>query len=129
MKKELIILLLLAAGLLSSCSGSKEEPIIEPEIVEEDLTTPEAKPRQALFVYKEQQEQDAGEIELKLNAAPLLLGSSYVRLAGVVSGGRPRALIELGGRGLVAGIGDQVLGYRVVWIGSGLVKLAKEESR
>jgi len=133
MRKEWIVLLIVIAALLSSCSASNEAPIIEPETVEEDLITPEASPREALFIYKDQQTSDQEKIELKMNAAPLLLSDSYVRLAGVVSGaclpaGReePIALIEIGGRGRIIKIGDQISGYQIIRIGPGIVKLSKE---
>ena len=126
MRKEWIILLVLIAGLLTSCSGSNSEPVIEPESVEEESITPEAKPREALFVYQDKTKIGQQEIELKLNAAPLLLSDSYVRLAGVVSGGKPIALIEIGGRGQLVRSGDRISGYRVIWIGEGMLKLSKE---
>ncbi|MFH1347371.1 MAG: hypothetical protein ABIH22_01645 [Candidatus Margulisiibacteriota bacterium] len=126
-----IIGLLLIALLLTSCSGSKEESNIEPqaeslEVVESRENTVEVDPREPLFVYKNQPVMNLDEIILKLNAEPLLLTSGYVRLVGVVSGGKPLALIEVGGRGLGVEIGDEVGQYQVVNISTNCVFLAKK---
>lgn len=123
------ITLIFPALLLSACSGPKPAPSITLEDKPETLDTGQASSREVVYVYKEQQENLTDELKIKLNAAPLLLGSGYVRLAGVVSGVKPMALIEVGGRGLVVEQGDQLQGYRVGWIGQGSVNLLKENKK
>lgn len=127
-----VVFVFLAALLLTSCSGSKEEPKVGQqeeslEIVESRENTVEADPRETLFVYKDQAATDQNEIILKLNAEPLLLTSGYVRLVGVVSGGKPLALIEVGGRGFGVEIGEEVGKYQVVDISARSVRLIKKE--
>ena len=119
------------ALLLTSCSGSGKEPKTavreEPlEVVESRENTVEVDPREPLYVYKNQPAADQQEIVLRLNAEPLLLTSGYVRLVGVVSGGKPLALIEVGGRGLGVEIGDEVGEYQVVDISAKSVCLIKK---
>ena len=126
-----VVFILLTAVFLTSCSGSNGESSVEPqteslEVVESRENTIEVDPREALFVYKNQPAADQHEIILKLNAEPLLLPSGYVRLVGVVSGGKPLALIEVGGRGLGVEIGDEVGQYQVVDISAKSVCLIKK---
>ena len=113
-----IVLLILA---LSSCASIKEEPgdgfEKEPEMIVEEAPSVEADVRQPIYVYENHPERvNLSKVFLKLNAEPLLLPNGYVRLAGVVSGGRPMALVEVGGRGIVVGRGDQVCGYKLISI-------------
>lgn len=78
--------------------------------------------REAVYVYTEKQASS-----LMLRNEPLLLSTGYARLVGVVSGDRPIALIELGGRGLTAAVGDVVDGYSVDHIDQEVIYLAKEQ--
>ena len=119
LKLIFIILLILA---LSSCSGIKEKAEEnlerdESEAMVEQRASIEAAVREPLYVYKNQPEGIASRnVTLTLNEEPLLLPNGYVRLVGVVSGGRPMALVEVGGRGLCVEIGNRVGDYRVVSI-------------
>jgi hypothetical protein len=123
-----IIFIMFAALLLTSCSSVKQKEELKPEddkreIVQE--TTVEAENREPIYVYRKEQEQNLKEVTLRMNSQPILLpvrrsldeggASGYVRLVGVVSGGRPIALVEVGGRGLCVGIGEEVGGYRSGW--------------
>jgi len=124
-KSNLIVFLAL---LLVSCSSPKEEPKVErvpddAEFVEEQVATVEADPRKPLFVYKNQLPNALDEIILQLNSEPVLLTSGYVRLVGVVSGGKPLALVEVGGKGRCVSVGDSVEGYLVDFIYNDKVKL------
>jgi hypothetical protein len=133
-----IIFIMFAALLLTSCSSVKQKEELKPEddkreIVQE--TTVEAENREPIYVYRKEQEQNLKEVTLRMNSQPILLpvrrsldeggASGYVRLVGVVSGGRPMALVEVGGRGLCVGIGEEVGGYRVAGILNGKVILKK----
>lgn len=121
--------------LLSSCSSSESQTdykqmALEEQEAQEDVvekaSSAEGSQRKPIFVYNDQSKKGVslGKTVLKLNAEPLLLASSYVRLVGVVSGGRPvrrsskneggpMALIEVGGKGFCVGIGDEICGHRV----------------
>lgn len=114
---------------LVSCSNSKEKAAAEreedkTEIVEQ-VSSVEIETREPIYVYGHHQEKILKEVILRLNAEPLLLSSSYVRLVGVVSGGRPMAVIEVGGRGLCIGVGEEVGEYMVVGISEKEVKLKR----
>ena len=66
------------------------------------------------------------ELTLEINGEPLLLGSSYVRLVGVVSGRQKVALVEIGGRGRVICAGSGFNGYEVASIYKDSVELVKK---
>ena len=109
--------------LLSSCSTQKDEKNIntgfredDVAIVEEQAASPAVDARQPIYIYNQQKQNEEQETTLRLNGDPLLLRNNYVRLVGVVSGGRPMALVEVGGRGCVLGAGEMVSGCRVVSI-------------
>lgn len=127
-----IILLILA---LSSCSSvkEKEEVILDEdqsEIIKEQLPSDEADARAPIYVYQNQSEKvSLKEVTLKLNAEPLLLPNGYVRLVGVVSGGSPMALIEVGGRGRLVEVGDGIGKYRVAGISEKVIKLIRKGER
>ena len=125
--------LLLLPLLLSACSdpGAKTMSATtstrQENLMIEPLEPPEPS-REALFVYQ-QNHVPEGEIVLKLNAEPLLLGAGYVRLAGVVRGRNPLALIEAGGRGLCLELGDRFQGYCLSEVALREVRLIKEEGK
>lgn len=126
-----IFILILTALLLVSCSPSKEKGLEttkeEPEMVMvEEETTLETDSREALFVYDQPLMSDKNELILKLESEPLLLASGYIRLVGVVSGGKPLALLEVGGRGLCVGIGEEVGEYIIAKISRKSVCLRKK---
>ncbi|MBN2058150.1 MAG: hypothetical protein JW782_05095 [Candidatus Saganbacteria bacterium] len=89
--------------------------------------TSESGERQPLYLIDEKIQ--AQNIVLKLDAGPVLLGDKYARLAGVVRGGEPLALLEFGGRGLCLMLGDEAAGYLVVSIGANSLELKKLEER
>jgi len=131
LKFILLFLLILA---LSSCSPRQPaEVVASPEdlpVVEAQPPSIEARPREPLYTY----EKDPGPANpdsfcLSLNDEPLLLPDGYVRLVGVVSGGKPIALIEVGGRGRCARMGDRIGDHVVVGIGPGSARLRKRKEQ
>ena len=126
-----LIFLVIVVLFLSSCSSkNKAETAIteaETEVVEAPLVSNETESREPLYVYGTgAQEKCPTSFVLKLNAAPSLLASSYVRLVGVVSGGKPLALIEVGGRGQCVEVGSEVLDYRIIRMSHNKLYLTKE---
>ncbi|MDD5382713.1 MAG: hypothetical protein PHH60_03555 [Candidatus Margulisbacteria bacterium] len=124
--KILIAALLLLTMFFSSCA-SQEKVSVEPGT--ETTITPEAEmlempSREAVFVYGSTKDLPR-IVTLKLAGEPFLFPSGYVRLAGVVSGGKPVALIEIGGRGLALEKGDKINDYRIAGITSDNVLLKK----
>jgi len=69
--------------------------------------------REAVFIYGVKKTASS-RLVLELAGEPVLLASSYVRLAGVVGGVRPAACLELGGRGFVLLKGEMIDDYRIV---------------
>lgn len=116
-----LLLFILVSLLLSSCSFHSEKT---PPIVEEPAEAIETTTREAIFTYGQNSDLPA-EVTLILGSEPLLLGESYVRLVGVVGGGggRPIALVELGGRGLAVETGEKVGSFKVESISEKEVKL------
>ena len=127
-----LILLILAILALSSCASVKEKAEVSPEgeeseIIVEQASSAEAEIRKPIYVYENQPEKvTLSKVSLKLNAEPLLLSNGYVRLVGVVSGGRPMALIEIGGRGRSVEIGEEVGEYKIVNILGKAVRLIRQ---
>jgi hypothetical protein len=127
-----ICTLSIVALMLSSCSSKgvvedKVQAAADDEPFLDQPVSSEVQKREPIFVYKDQSPEASKRISLKLNGEPLLLTSGYVRLAGVVSGGRPIALVEVGGKGLALENGDKVSGYRVFGISKKHVQLVREE--
>jgi hypothetical protein len=81
--------------------------------------------REAVYLYNETKALSR-QVTIKIGGEPFLLPSGYARLAGVVSGGRPVAWLEIGGRGLAVSLGETVDGYRITRIDEGLIVLRKE---
>lgn len=104
-------------------TAADDEPFYDPP------ATVEAEKREAVFVYKDKSPHTSRKLTLKLNGEPVLLASGYVRLAGVVSGGRPIALIEVGGRALALRNGDTFSGYQILNIVYDQVSLRKKEEK
>jgi hypothetical protein len=119
------------AFLLSSCSGGERvDPVAEKqdEVVEVPAPSVEVEPREPVYVYEDKPEVAVPErIILTLHADPVLLPVGYVRLAGMVGGARPLALLDIAGKGRGAGIGDLVAGYRVAGIFGERIVLEREE--
>jgi hypothetical protein len=122
-----LVFLLVAVLCLCSCSQSKEKPAAPVETLEPQVVSQEVEVRSPIYIHQEAIPQDQTEIFLKLGSDPLLLASGYARLAGVVSGRMPLALLEVGGRGRWLEPGDLVNGYRLIEVSSGSVRLIKEE--
>ena len=129
-----LIFLILAVLALSSCSADGKaamEETIQEEAAENDeiVSSLEVGTRELLYVYEEGPDNiTSREVVLKLNSEPLLLAGGYVRLAGVVSGGRPIALIEVGGRARLVEIRDEVGKYEVARIVHDELTLIKKEA-
>ncbi|MFH1542402.1 MAG: hypothetical protein ABIE84_04850 [bacterium] len=125
--KSLIVPFLLFLAVFSSACASPEPKIsLEEQEALENIPEPITPSREALYVYNAQAQVKNDRVELRINNEPLLLKDSYVRLVGVVSGGRPRALIDVGGRGVVVGCLDDFYGYSVESILSDCVWLMKK---
>ncbi len=126
-----LIFLVLAILALSSCSSRPEQVEVKAEeeelrVEEEIAPTAEAEAREAVYIYKAHPGQvSSDKITLAMNDDPLLLPDGYVRLVGVVSGGKPIAVIEVGGRGVVVERGDQVCGYTLILIDKGKILLKR----
>ena len=126
---QINILLLLALS-LSSCSARPPEDKVdtkkeEVEVVEQQENSPEVEVSKPLYIYKDQKGENPEQIVLEIDGGPLLLLSGYVRLAGVVSGEMPLALIEVAGRGRLVKEGEKIGGYAVVSISSRSVLMKK----
>lgn len=124
MKLELLILMVF---FLCSCAAPQEEKSVSADNAANDGMVEEAPTREALYVYNNNAIETSPEIILSLNSRPLLLAAGYIRLVGVVSGGKPIALLEVAGKGLCVGVGEKIENYKVVSIGEGEVKLEKEK--
>ncbi len=128
-----IIFIILLALALSSCAFVKEKAGVnleeqESEILVEEAPSAEVDARKPIYVYENKPEKvTLRKVTLTLNSEPLLLPNGYVRLVGVVSGGKPIALIEVGGRGICIEIGETVGAYRVVRISKKEIKLVRKE--
>jgi hypothetical protein len=126
MKKMMLFILLVTLPLLSACS-SRNQPRAtfesDASCASEEAETIDPATREAVFVYGGAQ--PPKRLVLSFAGEPFLLPSGYVRLVGVVSGGRPIALIEIGGRGLALGKGENINDYRVVGINDNSVVLER----
>ncbi|HTY12857.1 MAG TPA: hypothetical protein VMD02_01570 [Candidatus Omnitrophota bacterium] len=114
-----LFLLLLLAFALSSCSYSEQTPTTTSnETPTVEVETPSRGP---VLVYG--RPANGKEITLRFGAEPVMLSCGYVRLTGTVLGDDPGAVIEIGGKGLVFGIGEEIGGYRIASIDDKEVKL------
>jgi hypothetical protein len=127
LKLLFLILLILA---LSSCSSNKEKveaAMDENEANEGFEPSVEVKAREPLYIYENHPDKiGSKEVDLGMNKEPLLLSSGYVRLVGVVSGGKPLALVEVGGRGLCLEPGEELGEYKVMEISEKSVRLIRK---
>ena len=126
MKTCALFLLLLITSLLSACAPQPRSTYINNSEASSSAKA-EALPaasREAVFVYGEKRPARS-RVVLELTGEPVLLASSYARLAGVVAGARPAACLELGGRGLVLVKGETIDDYRVVGLSSDSVVLER----
>jgi len=124
----LLSLIALTAILISSCASRSPRNFqtIEAATPSEEAETIEAPSREAVYIYSNQKKL-AENIILRFSSEPILLPSGYARLVGVVSGGKPVACLEIGGRGLVVGKGEEIDDYRVVGIGNDSVVLERNK--
>lgn len=111
----LFISLICCALLVASCTS--QDPGLSKPIVPDDETTIEAEvssppSAEAVYIYNSKTG-TPNKLTLTLAGEPVLFPSGYVRLAGVVSGRRPVAFIEIGGRGLALREGEFINDYRV----------------
>jgi len=132
LNKKIIILfsLIFMSLTISSCTSRSPQTFqaIEPVTPSEEAETVEAPSREAVYTYSNQKKL-AEKMILKFSSEPILLPSGYVRLVGVVSGGRPVACLEIGGRGLVLGKGGEIDDYRVCGIGNDYVLLERSAGK
>lgn len=111
----MLISLLILASMLSACAPEPPRMRLndEPTAVSDEAEVEDAPSREAVFTYNDKKEIPK-RLVLSLAGEPLLLPSGYARLAGVVRGEKPIALIEIGGRGLALAKGESIDDYRVV---------------
>ncbi|MDD5593986.1 MAG: hypothetical protein PHG97_04555 [Candidatus Margulisbacteria bacterium] len=125
MKKNAGLLLLALLVMLSACAAQPRKTIVNnddaPAASEEASASPS---REAIFIYGSRKNLPARLI-LGLAGEPVLLPSGYVRLVGVVSGGRPIACLEIGGRGLALEKGETIDDYQVIRIDGDRVVLER----
>jgi hypothetical protein len=129
MNKSMSMLILLAFFLSSCASATDTQKVADDEPFFDPPATAEAAKREPVFVYKDQTANTSKKVSLRLNGEPVLLTSGYVRLAGVVSGGRPIALVEVGGRALALRNGDTVSGYQVLNIVNDQISMLRKEEK
>ena len=129
-----LLIIISVALVLCSCSASigKEEKVdiknSDGDSVEEKAPSVEVEPREPVYVYDKHPGNNLKEVALSLNNEPLLLSNGYLRLVGVVSGGKPLALVEIGGRGICAEIGGRIGDYSVVSISEKEINLKRKEA-
>jgi len=120
LKSQIVILsvvILSIVGLLSACAPSEQEKSVPDQTTIETSEEAETPPsREAVFVYSDHSKDGPPNISLQLNAEPIQLSSVYVRLAGIIVGVSPVALVEVGGKGFCVKRGDKVKEYRVISI-------------
>lgn len=120
------LLILSIVCLLSACAPSEREQIAQEPAVVEATEEAESQPtREAVFVYGDHSKDCPPKITLQLNAEPIQLSSVYVRLAGIIAGVSPVALVEVGGKGFCVKRGDKVKEYRVISISPQEINLRK----
>ena len=127
MRKTTCLLLIVLAVLVASCASQTPKVLISNETtgISAEAEAVPVPSREAVFIYGGRN-RTASRLILTLSGEPVLLSSGYVRLVGVVSGGRRAACLEFGGRGLALGEGETVDDYRIVGIGSDQVVLERK---
>jgi hypothetical protein len=118
--KTMALLLSLICCALFVASCTSEDPSLSQSAASDDETTIEAiaanpPSAEALYIYNSKTGAP-NKLTLALAGEPVLFPSGYVRLAGVVSGRRQVAYIEIGGRGLALREGEFINDYRVARI-------------
>ena len=111
MKNHLLFLLLLLF-----VAGCREA--VKPELSPTSVPTPESS---AVYVYG--QNKNTNDLVLKVGGEPVTVAAGYIKLAGTVLGEEPLAVLEIGGRGQVCRVGEEVSDYQVISISEREVKL------
>jgi hypothetical protein len=127
MQKIVLFFLLPMIIFLSACASQPAKTLIKNEETSdasEETAAVTVPSREAVFLYGRRQNLSS-RLLLTLAGEPVLLPSGYIRLVGVVSGGKPTACLEIGGRGLALGEGEAVDDYRIVGIDGDSVVLEK----
>ena len=115
---------------LPACAPSEREQILQESAVAESTEEAGSPPsREAVFVYGDHGKDGPPNISLQLNAEPIQLSSVYVRLAGIIVGVSPVALVEVGGKGFCVKRGDKVKEYRVISISPQEINLRRVEEK
>jgi hypothetical protein len=114
--KYICFLLILIIFFVTACADSKQEETKITNITSDTIgvestesEVPVIPTRESVYVYHKGNE--LKQLILTVGGEPVLTGSGYLRLAGVVRGKWPVACLELAGRGLVAGPGDTIDEY------------------
>lgn len=112
---------------LSACAPSEKNPVVPHQAVvtepsEEAIKVPS---REAVFVYNDQTSSNPAALSLQINAEPVQIGNSYIRLVGIINGMKPVALVEINGKGSSVGLGERVSGYCLVLIERNIVQLKR----
>ena len=130
MKQMVIVLTAVMALALCSCAERDQKETVpeEPAVASEEAESIETLSREAVFVYKNTKD-PPGRMILSIGGEPVLLPSGYVRLVGVVSGGRPIACFAIGGWGLALGKGERINDYRVAGINDDSVILERGQKK
>lgn len=122
-----IVLLLATTLFISSCAPRNDIAVKNAS----DTTTLESSSgwqaqatREAVFTYTANL---PPSINIILSGEPVLLNNTYLRLTGIVGGVERFALIEAGGKGIVAETGKEINGYRVVKIFDDNVRLERRK--
>ena len=116
--------ILLVPLLLTACAPQPRRTALEPApAVTEEAETAAVPSREPVYIYGNKNL--PARLTLSFSGEPFLLPSGYARLAGVVSGQRLAACVEIGGRGLALEEGEDVDDYRVVRIQGDHVVLEK----
>ena len=117
MKTLNLIIIGLLVLFLVSCASHKEaaNQAIEVAAASPEAEATDAPSREAVFTYGGRNELP-GKVVLRISGDPVLFPVGYVRLVGVVGGGRPTACLEVGGKGIALEKGEEISGYRMVSI-------------
>jgi len=119
LRTRVLIIILISFTLIGCASPDTEVEVNNAEPADEEPAS-----REALFVSADN---CPAEIVLKMNSEPFSLPSGYLRLMGMVVGGKkPCALIELSGEGRCLYVGETIEAYKLVKISKGEVRLKCE---
>jgi len=125
-----IIIFVLSVFLLTSCSAknNNDDPkdSLASRFVAASAPPEQVEPsREAVFVYGGEKGYPK-ELVLRIGGDASLLPSGYLRLAGVVEGERPVALLEIGGRAQAVSVGEEFDNFWLESISENGVRLRKK---